>query len=147
MRFPKPLLTSKQRQAYHKTGYSGKTTSHQFYRRAAWRRFRKAYIDTLEAKQTGTIPELRIEEVMKVYLLDSIPVCEECLRMYVMGTFPGVQKGNQLDHITPVNPIDPMHTLEIYGEPLDPDNVQLLCHRCHSEKSAGDKQFHNNIKT
>jgi hypothetical protein len=103
-------------------------------------------MDSLIAKQMEEIPKLDLPDVYKVYLLDNLPVCEQCYDQYTKQFRPGVKQGRELDHITPVNPEDAMNTMDIYGEPLSFDNVQLLCNRDHSEKSGRDQLFHKNIK-
>ena len=120
--------------------------SHNFYRRNTWKNFRIAYIKALEDRQYKDINDLDIDDDMKLTLLRNVPVCEQCWSDYIKGFKPGVKQGKPLDHIKPVNPLDPMDTKGVYGEPLDTNNVQLLCEVCHSAKSSKDKKFHKNIK-
>lgn len=52
------------------------------------------------------------------------PLCEECLR------HGRTTEATMVDHIIPINK---------GGDPLALDNLQSLCHSCHSIKSAKDK--------
>ena len=78
----------------------------EFYKSAAWRKVRDL--------------GLRME-----------PFCRECAR-----------KGKQTlatvrDHIRQINPINAYDTLNgIYPHPLDMENHQSLCTKCHNRKSA-----------
>ncbi len=52
------------------------------------------------------------------------PICEECERKGI------ITPAQMVDHIIPINK---------GGAPLDLTNLQSLCNRCHSAKSARDK--------
>ena len=108
--------------------------SHAFYRRAAWRNARKAYIKQLEQKQREEIPTLDTVDQKKLELLLSVPVCEDCYKGFLIGYKPGIRTGKEVHHIKHVNPTNPMDTQGIYGEPLDPDNLVLLCKHCHNQR-------------
>lgn len=58
------------------------------------------------------------------------PICEECLK-----------KGKY----TPSAVADHIVRIEDGGEPLDRNNLQALCHRCHNKKS-GQERHANNFK-
>lgn len=61
---------------------------------------------------------------LRAVKIERQPLCEECLRR-------GVTTSAQVvDHIVPINK---------GGNPLDPANLQSLCHLCHNRKSAKDK--------
>lgn len=48
--------------------------------------------------------------------------------------------GDVVDHIIPVNPLDPMITMNgLYGEFLNEANLQTLCHSCHNSKTAKER--------
>jgi 5-methylcytosine-specific restriction protein A len=77
-----------------------------FYNKAEWSRFRKSIM----------LPP---------------PLCVICAKegIYTQAT--------DLDHIKPINPDEPYNTEDgKYGEPLDENNVQPLCRRCHMSKSG-----------
>lgn len=57
----------------------------------------------------------------RLWYLRAHPLCEECLRQ------GRTEPARDVDHITP---------LVQGGARLDPDNVQALCHSCHSRKTA-----------
>lgn len=61
---------------------------------------------------------------LRLVQLQEHPLCEECLRQ---GRHTPAQ---MVDHIIPINK---------GGAPLDIENLQSLCNRCHSRKSARDK--------
>ncbi len=56
--------------------------------------------------------------------LQQQPICEECQRKGI------ITQANVADHIVPINQ---------GGEPLDIENLQSLCHRCHNRKSGREK--------
>lgn len=56
--------------------------------------------------------------------LERSPLCEECQRKGILTP------AQMVDHIVPINK---------GGAPLDFDNLQSLCNRCHAAKSARDK--------
>lgn len=59
------------------------------------------------------------------------PLCEECLRHG--RTVPA----KVTDHIKPINPVDAYDTQGgRYGDPLDWNNLQALCRKCHGSKSG-----------
>ena len=61
---------------------------------------------------------------LRALKLQMNPLCEECERQ---GRLVPAQ---MVDHIIPINK---------GGEPLSMDNLQSLCNRCHSIKTAKDK--------
>ena len=145
MKYPKTLTHGIR---YSRPGNNSRQhKNRKFYNSYTWKKFRKGYIQHLTNKQMEEIPALSLPDQYKLHLLEHIPVCEKCYKMYTMEIQPGVKKGSPLDHIKPVNPEDALQPMDIYGEPLSYDNVQLLCERCHAEKSNEDKAFHQNIKT
>jgi 5-methylcytosine-specific restriction protein A len=77
-----------------------------FYSSAAWRRFRLSVI------------------------MQS-PICVHCEKQGIHT------QATDADHIKPINPDEPYNTEHgKYGEPLDENNVQTLCRRCHMSKSG-----------
>ncbi len=66
-------------------------------------------------------PQWRKLRAMKLELQ---PLCEECLRNDKHTT------AKVADHITPINR---------GGAPLDIENLQSLCNRCHNIKSAQER--------
>ena len=62
--------------------------------------------------------------VLRAVKLQQNPLCEECQRQ---GRLTPAQ---MVDHIVPINK---------GGEPLALENLQSLCNRCHSIKTAKDK--------
>ncbi|MBR1927376.1 MAG: HNH endonuclease [Bacteroidales bacterium] len=63
---------------------------------------------------------------LRALKLERSPLCEECQRK---GIFTPAQ---MVDHIVPINK---------GGAPLDMDNLQALCNKCHAAKSARDKSI------
>ena len=113
-----------------------------FYTSYKWRKFRAGYIDYLTQQQLNDVQHINLPDPYKLGIIDKIPVCEECLDQHIKGFRPGVKTGTELDHITPINPENAYDDKGVYGLPLDIGNVQLLCKRCHAEKSGKDKLFH-----
>ena len=113
-----------------------------WYKRSAWRRFRLAVIRNISDKQyneIGNNNQLTTEQ--KLYLLDNVPVCKKCYEMYINGWRDTVRVGTDLDHIQPVNPDNALNTEDgKWGNPLDDDNVQLLCKKHHTIKTERDKK-------
>lgn len=80
-----------------------------FYWSAVWRRKRAAYVR-------------------------DNPLCRHCEAQGI------VTPTQEVDHIKPINPLDAFDTQNgKYGEPLDDDNLQGLCKRCHASKTAKSK--------
>lgn len=61
---------------------------------------------------------------LRALKLNEQPLCEECLRNEKLV------KAQMVDHITPINK---------GGAPLDIDNLQCLCNRCHAIKSGKER--------
>jgi len=117
-----------------------KHLNQKFYESNRWRRkFKPRYIEQLRYNQYQLAENADIHATRKLEIINHIPVCEQCLDRYMKEFQPGLNQGKELDHIKPVNPTNALDTQGKYGEPFDTDNVQLLCVRCHAEKSAKDK--------
>ena len=87
----------------------GRKIKNPFYHTTKWRKVRRQYI-TLH------------------------PLCEICEKEG--RTVPGTV----VDHIKPINRVDAYDTQNgKYGEPLDFENLQTLCERCHAKKSAKER--------
>lgn len=87
----------------------GRKVTTKFYHSTAWRKFRNRYIS-------------------------ENPLCVEC---YLEGKSVA---GHVVDHIKQINREDPYNThFGVYGEPLDEDNVQTLCHHHHNKKSGKER--------
>ena len=123
--------------------YQARThTNAKFYTSVAWRGLRKQYIAKLEERQ---LIEAKGSDRM-LYLIDMMPVCETCMKLFLAGAYTTVTKGKELDHIIPLNPDNALMDKN-YGKPLDVDNLQFLCRRHHAKKSNRDKAYHNKLKT
>lgn len=146
MKQPKTLILHKLIKR-KETNQGRKHLNKKFYTSYKWTKFRKGYIAYLTHKQLTEIPEISLPDPYKLTLLDEVPVCEYCYDRYIKGFQPGVNKGRELDHIKPINPDNALMVDDKWGEPLDTTNVQLLCNRCHSEKSGHDKIFINKTKS
>ena len=114
-------------------------TNRKFYNSKAWKDFRISYINKLTDKQYNDILNSNIKENRKSYLLSMVPVCEICYRLYKADAYDKVNKGCPLDHIDPVNPEDAIRS-KGWGEPLDENNVQLLCDYHHNKKSGRENK-------
>lgn len=117
-----------------------------FYNSKEWRETRSAYLrhyqDTLfreipEAKWAG----LSLMSYQVTYILafcsEYLP-CETCLKLYAAEAYEGLEKGEELDHIIPVNADNAMES-KGYGDPFSFDNLQLLCKRHHAKKSQRER--------
>ena len=81
-------------------------TNNPFYHTNAWRKFRKAY-------------------------LQANPLCRVCEERGLIETATSV------DHINSINPVNGWDTEDgKYPNPLDADNCQGLCFKCHASKSG-----------
>ena len=118
--------------------------SHPFYTRAAWRRTRKAYIQEYIQMLRDEVPKgyvtikqarLPLEPYQQTKILSMFAPCEKCVKMYVIGAQYDMSEGEQVDHIDPINPDNPLES-DGWGNPFDRDNLQLLCHRHHAKKTA-----------
>jgi len=116
--------------------------NNKFYSGAAWRNLRSLYITKLTNHQYDAIPLISALDHRKAYLIDNVPICETCYRLYIHGAYDKVNKGEELDHIDPINPDGALQS-EGWGEPLDQDNLQLLCRGHHSKKTTRDKRIIN----
>jgi len=71
------------------------------------------------------IYDLKRWKILRINYLASNPICEMC----------GVGFASEVDHIKPI---------KLGGDPWDIHNLQALCHRCHSSKTAAqDHGFGN----
>lgn len=87
----------------------GRKVTNPFYHTTAWRKCRAQYIQ-------------------------ENPLCELCLKEGKSVA------GKVVDHIVPINPRDAYDTMhEMYGEPLDPQNLQTLCEGHHAQKSGKER--------
>jgi len=137
MEFPKQMkphvaVKTKVVQSHQKRKHLNK----KFYTSTKWRKFRKSYVNAIQLKQMDMATQSKIPDQQKLEILSCIPVCEHCLDRYLKGFQPGLNQGRELDHIIRVNPENALNPADQWGKPLDVENVQLLCNRCHSEKSA-----------
>ena len=123
-------------------------TNAKFYTSSAWRGLRKQYLLKLTDRQTDIAKQLTPDKML--YILDKIPVCETCLRLYMADAYTTVVTGMELDHIKPINPDNALlydngyssedsRRADIYGKPLDEDNLQFLCTRHHAKKSQRER--------
>lgn len=113
-------------------------TNAKFYTSAAYRRLRKQYLSKLSDYQVELIQtEATPEQIL--YLLDNVPICETCLRLFLADAYDTVTRGHELDHIQPINPDDALKD-EGYGKPLDETNLQFLCTRHHAKKSQRERR-------
>jgi hypothetical protein len=118
--------------------------NNKFYCGSTWRGFRSGYINTLAQHQMDAIPLTSIPPDKRMYLLNNLPICERCYKLFIYGAYDRVNKGVELDHINPVNPDNALDTQNgTWGDPLSIDNVQLLCKEHHSKKSNRDKKIIN----
>ena len=131
-----PWLKQDKQPAYEKR----ERTNRDLYDSGPWRRLRKVYIEQLTEKQFKMISEL--EEWHKPIVIESIPVCEVCLKLLIDGAYKEVNKGKICDHIICVNPSDSKDNCDGYfGDGLDINNLQLLCHEHHNRKGARDQRY------
>ena len=121
-----------------------------FYDSKGWRNHRLGYIQYLQEKVWYEIPKkiwtlktnyLNLTDYQSSFILSIgyVP-CEMCLKLYLLRGREPIEKGEQLDHIDPVNPENALEA-EGWGDPFDYDNLQLLCKTHHSRKSIRDKQL------
>ena len=114
-----------------------------FYNSAAWITARSAYIHALTERQ---IKELELSpDPRNISLLNKVPLCEQCYRLFKAEAYDIAETGTELDHIIPVNPKNALDS-EGYGKPLDLDNFQLLCSRHHAKKSQRDNRINKKRK-
>ena len=116
-----------------------------FYTSKAWRGLRTKYIQDLTDKQYQDIQTVQIytdKNIMscRMYLLSQVPICERCYTLYINGAYTKVDRGIDLDHINPVNP-DNALDCKGWGEPLNEDNLQLLCKAHHNKKTLRDNRI------
>jgi 5-methylcytosine-specific restriction protein A len=89
--------------------HGNRRSSHDFYRSPAWRKVRKLH-------------------------LQKHPFCVECQNQGKVVT------AKVVDHIKRVNPSNPYNTQNgVWGEPLNSENLQSLCSKCHNSKSAKER--------
>lgn len=87
-----------------------KVVDNKFYHSTAWRKFRKIF-------------------------LQKNPICVMCEQQ---GT---ITEATTVDHIISINPLNGWETEnEKYPTPLNTDNCQALCFRCHASKSGKTKK-------
>ena len=83
-----------------------RVTKTKFYHSPAWRKLRQIH-------------------------LSENPYCVECIKKGKNTA------ANTVDHIKPINRNDPFNTMAgMYGDPLDPENLQSMCEKCHNSKSG-----------
>lgn len=83
-----------------------KAVDNKFYHSTAWRKFRKAF-------------------------LIAHPVCVMC------QTAGRIVTATTVDHIVSINPYNGWDTMQgKYPHPLNAENCQALCFRCHASKSG-----------
>ena len=112
------------------------------YNSHKWRKLRGSYIAQLTAKQLEEIPSLKIDDRLKIVLLNAIPVCEICYRLLLDGAYESVKTGTVGDHILCVNPDGWRDTLDgYYGQGMDIQNLQLICAEHHRRKTARDRSY------
>jgi hypothetical protein len=109
--------------------------SHPFYKTKPWRHLRLQKIEELKQEQYDYLET--ISPTDSVFLLPKVPICEKCLTLYKAGRRTPIEllSGIPVDHIDPVNPDNPLES-EGFGEPLDIENLQLLCISHHSKKTT-----------
>lgn len=114
--------------------------SHPFYKNSPWRTLRIKFINLVKDQQYAFIET--IDPADAIILEPKIPICEKCLALYKSGRRKPEQlfPGKPVDHIDPVNPENPM-VAEGFGEPLDINNLQLLCNSHHSKKTVRDSKI------
>jgi len=99
-------------------GQGRKITPTWFYNSKAWKRIR----------------EVKLK-------LNPFCECEDCKRRN------RILQANTVDHIIPINPIDPYDTQNgKYGEPLLLSNLQSMTARCHNKKSGREAHRDRGIK-
>lgn len=87
-----------------------KAVDNKFYHSTAWRKFRKQF-------------------------LEQNPICYNCNEHGI------ITPATTVDHIISINPRDGFNTEDgKYPNPLNPDNCQALCFRCHASKSGKTKR-------
>jgi 5-methylcytosine-specific restriction endonuclease McrA len=125
--------------------YEKKEPTHPFYTRPAWRNTRAAYIQNYIQTIQTEVPqgyitiktgryELEPHQITRILSINK--PCEKCLQMYCIDDTREINEGTQLDHIDPVNPDNPLDTAGKWGDPMNWDNLQLLCARHHSRKTS-----------
>lgn len=80
-------------------------------------------------------------KIIRKIKLQMDPFCQ-CERCKIMGR---TQEANTVDHIIPINPVDPFDTQGgKYGEPLELENLMSMTTRCHNRKSGKEAHKHGN---
>lgn len=83
-----------------------KAVDNPFYHSTVWRKFRKQF-------------------------LTANPLCQHCNNHGI------ITQATTVDHIVSINPVNGFDTADgRFPNPLDPDNCQSLCFRCHASKSG-----------
>jgi hypothetical protein len=141
MKYPKTLKPKRAvKTTSTKSNQGRKHLNKKFYTSYKWRKHRQSYITQLQHKQTEDALNSNLPEPYILDIVNHLPVCENCLDRFIKQFQPGLNEGTELDHIKPINPENALDTQDgKYGEPLDFNNNQLLCKRCHAEKSGRDK--------
>ena len=134
MNSPKPHKTDK---TPRKTQEGRTHTNAKFYTSTAWRGLRKQYLAKLSEKQLTMIQSSDTHRIG--YLIDMIPICETCLRLFMADAYDTVTRGHELDHIEPINPDNALDS-DRFGQPLDESNLQFLCTRHHAKKSQRERR-------
>jgi 5-methylcytosine-specific restriction protein A len=97
-----------------------------------WIRERKPFQDAPTNKFYWSTPWRKLRKLK----ISQNPSCEQCKKNGKLT------EATMVDHINPINPTDPYNTTG-YGEPLDINNLQSLCRRCHSIKMGRSKKEKN----
>jgi len=117
-----------------------------FYNSKAWKETRSAYMRHYRDRLFREIPEAQwagmgLMSYQVTYILafcsEYLP-CEICLKLYAAEAYEGLEKGEELDHIVPVNPENAFE-MKDFGDPYSFDNLQLLCKRHHAKKSQRER--------
>lgn len=67
---------------------------------------------------------------LRILKLAENPLCEECQRNGKLT------RAQMVDHIEPINKIDPYDLQGIYKHPLSKSNLQSMCNSCHAKKMS-----------
>jgi hypothetical protein len=118
--------------------------THPFYSRALWRTNRQSYINNWIQTIRDQVPQgyitikserYELEPYQQTKILSMNQPCEKCIQMYCFDDTRNISEGRELDHINPVNPDNPLDDQGKWGDPMDWNNLQLLCHTHHSRKT------------
>ena len=129
-----------------------KHLNRKFYTSKSWIETRRSYMREYQQKiynevtrgywtVSGTPFELSPHQQTYILSLPN-PVCELCLKLFVVKAYKTIEEGKELDHIVPLNPDNALES-DGYGDPFDHNNLQLLCRRHHSKKSQRETNKYN----